>query len=128
MQADFEPGLARVPRWMLLLTVAGLLAAPRFGGIRTAAGFAAGAGAAYLNYRLIERGVDRLGELAIKGAARGAGTGVRLLIQFALLVVGVAVILMTSGINVAAALCGFFVCPAAVILEMIYELLKYDHS
>jgi hypothetical protein len=25
-------------------------------------------------------------------------------------------------------LCGFLVCPAAVILEILYELLKYDHS
>jgi hypothetical protein len=27
-----------------------------------------------------------------------------------------------------AVLCGFFVCPAAAILEIVYELVKYEHS
>ena len=44
------------------------------------------------------------------------------------LVLGAFVILRISGFSVLAVLCGFLVCPAAVILEIVYELLKYEHS
>ena len=54
--------------------------------------------------------------------------GVRLFIQFALFVLGAFVILRLSGFNVVAALCGFLVCPAAVMLEILYELFTYGHS
>jgi hypothetical protein len=55
-------------------------------------------------------------------------SGVWLFIQFGLCVIGAFVIIRLSGFNVVAALCGFLVCPAAVMLEILYELFTYGHS
>ncbi len=63
-----------------------------------------------------------------EGAKPGRGTGIWLLIRFGLLVAGAVVIIEYSGFNLAAAFCGFLVCPAAVVLEIVYELIAYDHS
>jgi hypothetical protein len=52
--------------------------------------------------------------------------GFRIFIQFALSVLGASVILRFSGFNVMAALFGFLVCPAAVLVEMVWELIAYD--
>ena len=49
-------------------------------------------------------------------------------IRFAFFVLGAFVILRFSGFNIVVALCGFLVCPAAVMLEILYELLTYGHS
>ena len=84
---------------------------------------------AYLNFRLIERFVNRLGSLAAAEPANPPkAPGIRLFLQFALFVLGAFVILRLSGFNVVVALCGFLVCPAAVMLEILYELFTYGHS
>jgi hypothetical protein len=49
-------------------------------------------------------------------------------IQFAVFAIGAFVIIRVSGFNVTVALCGFLVCPAAVMIEIFYELLTYEHS
>jgi hypothetical protein len=54
--------------------------------------------------------------------------GLRVFIQFALLLLGAFVILRFSGFNFVVALYGFLVCPAAVIVEICYELITYGHS
>ena len=38
------------------------------------------------------------------------------------------VIIKYSGFSMAAAFFGFLVCPAAVVLEIVYELVTYEHS
>ena len=112
---------------ILALGVAGTGVAGWFGGFPYAVAFFAGAGAAYFNFRLLERFVNRLGELAA-AAKPPKASGVRVFIQFALFVLGAFVILRISGFNVLAALYGFLVCPAAVMVEILYELLTYGHS
>ena len=73
--------------------------------------------------------MNRLGQLALAGSSKPPKVrGVRLFIQFILFVLGAFVILRLSGFNVIAALCGFLVCPAAVMLEILYELITYGHS
>jgi hypothetical protein len=129
MPFDFDKGIARVPPLIGILSLVGTGVAGRMGGFLYAGSFLVGATAAYVNFRLIERFVDRLGQLALAGSSNLPKVrGVRLFIQFILFVLGAFVILRLSGFNVIAALCGFLVCPAAVILEILYELLTYGHS
>ena len=103
--------------------------AVRYAGISGAVGFLIGVMAAWLNLRLIERGVDRLVHLvaAQPGKAR-RGSGVRIFIQFAVFGTLAFVILRFTGFNLMAALLGFLVCPAAAILEIVYALFFYGHS
>ncbi len=133
MEIDFDKGIARIPPLILVLAVAGTGVAGWFGGLRYAAAFFVGAGAAWFNFRLLERFVNRLGELAAEAAKTPSAkpvkaSGVRVFIQFALFVLGAFVILRISGFNVLAALYGFLVCPAAVMVEILYELITYGHS
>jgi hypothetical protein len=129
VELNFDQGIARVPKFIVVLSLVGTGVAGRMGGLPYALAFLVGAGAAYFNFRIIERAVDRLGKLA--GAASSAppkASGMLMFIQFAVFVIGAFVILRVSGFNVMAALCGFLVCPAAVLIEIFYELLTYEHT
>ncbi len=127
--AEFDRAVARLPIWILALAVIGAALAGTSFGLRYAGGFLIGAIAAYFNFRIIERAVNRVSRLAESGAsARAHRTGLSLLIQFGIFVLGAFVILELSGFNLAAAFCGFLVCPAAVIVEIVYELIRYGHS
>ena len=127
--ADFDSAISRLPAWILALGILGAGAAGVWCGVACAGGFLVGAVAAYLNFRIIERAANRIARLAKEGSTGpGRRTGLTLLIQFGIFVLGAFVILEFSGFNMAAAFCGFLVCPAAAILEIIYELLKYGHS
>jgi hypothetical protein len=123
MAADYDAAIARVPRWILVLGLVGTGVAGRMGGTLWAGSFFAGAIAAWINFRLIEKAVNRLGELATSPDAkpRKAG-GLKMFIRFALLVLGAFVIIKASGLNIVVALCGLLVCPAAVMAEIFYEL------
>lgn len=126
-----EAGIARLPRWMLGLAAVGTLIGAVVWGFRFGGGFLLGSIGAWVNLRLLIRAVDRIGRLAVNGNAKEVRPGQRavgLFIQLMALVLGAFVILRFSGFNKFAALCGFLVCPAAVILEIVYELLKYEHS
>jgi hypothetical protein len=126
---EFDRAIARLPLWILSLAAVGTAVAGMWCGIRCAGGFLAGAVAAYFNFRMIERAANRIARLAKEGSAgTGGRTGAALLIQFGIFVLAVFVILRFSGFNMAAAFCGFFVCPAAAILEIVYELSRYGHS
>jgi hypothetical protein len=132
--ASFDHAIARLPRWILLLAACGTAIAGSFFGLPSAGGFVAGSIAAYVNFRIIERTVHRVARLAGENAAKsnapkpGGRTGAWLLFQFLSLVLGAFVILRYSGFSMAAAFCGFLVCPAAVVLEIIFELVTYEHS
>jgi hypothetical protein len=129
MQA--EAAIARLPHWILGLAVVGTLAATIVWGFRIGGGFLLGSLGAWVNLRLLIRAVDRIGRLTLNGNAKDVRPGQRavaVFIQLMALVLGAFVILRFSGFNKTAALCGFLVCPAAVILEIVYELLKYEHS
>ena len=125
---DYDRALARVPRWIVALGLIGTAAAGRMGGLRYAAAFLVGAAAAYVNFQLIERAVNKLGRLAMNESKPPRASGVRMFIRFAFFILGAFVILRLSGFNFVVALCGFLVCPAAVLAEIFYELLTYGHS
>ena len=126
---DYERALARLPRWMGLLGIIGTGVAARYAGVSGAVGFLLGAIGAWLNLRLIERGVDRIIRMTSTepGTVR-AGSGVRIFGQFAVFAAIAFVILKVTGFNLMAALLGFLVCPVAVLVEIVYELFTYGHS
>lgn len=126
---DFEHAIERLPRWILGLAVAGTVVTLVRFGVGPAAAFLVGALAAWFNYRIIEKASRRIEDLARnEPTPPGRGAGVFVFIQFAGLALGAIVILKFSGFSLAAAFCGFMVCPAAVIAEIVYELFRYGHS
>jgi hypothetical protein len=126
---DYDRGIARVPRIILSVGIIGTLVSVRLEGLSWAEGFLVGVAAAWFNFYLIERFVNRLGKLVAQDAAKPRKAfGVRTFIRFTLFILGAFVILRLSGFNVVAAMCGFLVCPAAVMIEIFYELLTYGHS
>ncbi len=127
--ADYERAIARLPNWMAVLGVIGTGLAAHYAGLSGAAGFLLGSVAAWLNLRMIERGVNRI--VRVTTAEPGTvstGTGVGIFIQFVIFATIAFVILRFTGFNLMAAMLGFLVCPAAAILEMVYELFTYGHS
>ena len=127
--SGFDSGIARLPKWIAALAVVGSGIAGQLYGLPYALGFLLGAGGAFVNFRLIERFVNRLGELAMATPEKPPQSrGISLLILLAGLVTGAIVILKVSGFRPLAALCGFLVFPAAVLLEILYELVTYGHS
>jgi hypothetical protein len=129
-RADLNKIVERVPRAIMVIGLAGAGLAGIYGGFAYFIAFLVGAVAAYFNFRLIERLVKTLVQmLAETHVKRPKLHGFKLFLQLALFVTGVFVILHFSGLNLTAALFGFLVCPAAVLLESIYYLLiTYGHS
>lgn len=130
---DYDAAIRRVPRWIVILGLIGTGWAGRMGGWSWAGSFLVGAAAAWFNFRLIEKFVNRLGELAIQGAEQGQPKAGRpraflIFIRFVIFVLGAFVILKFSGLHVLSALCGLLVCPAAVLAEIFYELITYGYS
>jgi ATP synthase I chain. len=107
---------------MIVLTIAGGLSAYQVGGWRFAAGFLIGAAFSALNFRFFLRIVGGVGEPTGKSRPRGASAvflGARYLL-FGL--IGYAILKFLE-VSIPAALAGSFVCVAAVILEILYELI-----
>ena len=123
---DFEKAIHRIPRWMGLLGLVGTGAAANWGGFPMAGPFVVGAAAGFLNFRLIER--FTFGLQSSSGQSPQKKGGYILFVQFLLFAFGAFVILRASGFSVGAAFAGFFVCPAAAVAELLYELLTYGHS
>ena len=85
----------------------------------------------WINLRLIERLVNRISRQALSsepGNVHPQRAGFGLLMRFIALISVAFVIIRYSGFSLGAVLCGFLVCPAAAILEIVFELLKYDHT
>jgi hypothetical protein len=113
--------LNRIHLLMAFLMVAGALAAAVHGGWRWSAGFLLGAGASWLNFRWLKQLVNSLGEAAA-GKPPKARVAVMLGLRYLLLGAGGYAILNFTALSLAAALTGLFVPAAAVILEILFEL------
>lgn len=120
---DFDRAIARIPLWIAAVSVAGALGLFFRFGVRSSGGFVLGAIGAMVNFWIIERAVSRLA-----ATGRAGGTTPKVFITFMALLLGVFAILFFSGFSLVAALCGFLVCPAAVLLELAYELITYEHT
>lgn len=114
--------LGRIQFLIVFLSGAGALVTAIFGGWRWALGFILGAAAGYLNFRWLKKLVDSLGQAARSKPPR-AHVAVLLGLRYLLLAAGGYVILNFSALSLAAALIGLFVPAAAVILEILFELI-----
>src|SRR5579863_1248895 len=98
MAGDLDQAIVRVPFLIALLGLIGAGVAWHFGGLPYAGSFLAGAVAAYLNFRLIERFVNRLlRTLAAEPRKPPKAAGFRLFMQLSLFVLVAFVILRFSG-------------------------------
>jgi len=92
-------------------------------GWRWGLAFLLGAGASYINFRWIHRLVNSLGDAAAKRKPPRARVAVLLGLRYLLLGAGAYAILRFSTLSLAAVLLGLFVSVAAVILEILFELI-----
>ena len=113
--------LDRIKFLIVFLSGAGTLAALVYGGWRWALGYMLGTAAGYLNFRWLKKLVDSLGEAA-GGTPPRARVAVFLGLRYLLLAAGGYVILNFTTLSLAAGLIGLFVSAAAVILEILYEI------
>ena len=121
-EASFGRAVGRITNTTLVLGAAGAAAAAALAGLPGAIGFLLGAGASYLNFRWLKRLVDSLGATAVSGRPPRARVAVFLGLRYLLLGAGAYVILKSSAVSLPAALAGLFVSVAAVVLEIVFEL------
>jgi hypothetical protein len=112
---------------MAVLSAAGALAFLAWHGWRWGLGFAIGAAASWLNFRWLRKLVDSLGQPAPDKRLKNR-TAVLLGFRYVLLAAGGYAILKLSEISLTAALVGLFVSAAAVILEILYQLIAYGST
>jgi len=121
-QAFLERAMARIDRLVGFLMFTGCIAASLRGGWSWAVGFLLGAAASWLNFRWLKQLVNSLGQAAA-GKPPKARVAVFLGLRYLLLALAGYVILNFTKLSVAAGLFGLFVPAAAVILEILFELI-----
>ncbi len=120
--AFLNHALARIHRFIAFLTIAGLIAAAVRGGWKWAAGFLAGAVASWINFRWLSKMVGLIGNAAA-GKKPRTRSAVFFGLRYLLLAAAGYVILNYSTLSLTAGLVGLFVPAAAVILEILFELI-----
>ena len=115
----FERALDRIAKAAFAIAAGGLIVVTVWRGWTWGAGFAIGAAASWLNFRLLKQIVDALGRARPVRKRLVAMAGLR----YALLAGGAYVILHYSSVSMTATLLGLFVAVAAVIVEICFELL-----
>jgi len=116
----FEAGMRRIMRGTVALAAGGFVVCLVRWGWRWAVAYALGAAAAYLNFRWLKRVVDALaGALASRPSPKFA---VLIGLRYLLLGAGGYAIVNFTSLSLKAALAGLFVPVAAVIVEIIFEL------
>jgi len=118
-QHQTHTAVVRIGKAILLLAVAGTVVAFAWKGWTWGVGFALGAFASWLNFRWIKHLVEAVAGVRPRRARMTILAGLR----YALLGGGAYVILMYSSISLPAILMGLFVAVAAVILEILFQLL-----
>lgn len=117
-QRLFERALDRIWKMTFALAAGGAIVTYVWRGSAWSAGFLLGAVASAMNFRWIKQIVDALGRTRPTRKRVAVLAGLRYL----LLGGGAYVILKFSAISVAAALVGLFVSVAAVLVEIVIEL------
>jgi hypothetical protein len=117
-EARYSRSLTRITRWIVLLGVVGAVYLGFAKGLRFAGGFLLGCTASWLSFWRWSKVAESLGSSGSNG--RGS---VRWIIRF-LAVAGVAyVIVKYLEVNVVAALAGLLVAAAAVVFEIVFQLI-----
>ncbi|HVT82344.1 MAG TPA: ATP synthase subunit I [Phycisphaerae bacterium] len=118
----FARAVGRMALWMLVLAIAGGIAGLAVDGWRWSAGFLLGAGASALNFRWMKQIVQALGDSRPRKRPK-ARLAVFLGLRYALLGLATYVIFVTSALRVSAFLAGLFIAVAAVVMEILFELM-----
>ena len=116
----FERALARLRAAILWLSLGGGIVALVAFSWRHGLGFLAGALASYLNFRWLHQLAASVGEQTRKPRRRLL---LFLLLRYFILGTAGYVIVKIFGLSLAALLAGLFVAAAAVIVEILYELI-----
>jgi ATP synthase I chain len=121
-QLFYGRALARIQFLMLFLSAAGMGVAAVYGGWRWAAGYLLGALASYANFRWLKQMVSALSDAA---TSKSPGTRAAVIFGLRFLLLGMSgyAIFNFSTLSLAAAFVGLFVSVAAVILEILFELM-----
>ena len=121
---NHDRALARIKYLTVMVGVAGTAATFFARGRGAAAGFLAGAGLSYVNFELLS------GLSHVIGAPRSKARAWGVLVALRYAIVGVAayVIVRILGITPVAVLAGLLAVFAAVILEILYELIFRIHE
>lgn len=114
----FEGALERIAKSTFAITMGGVVLLTVWRGWTWGAGFALGALASWVNFRLLKRVVEALGSNRPTRARVAVLAGLR----YALLGGGGYAILRYSSVSLTATLLGLFVAVAAVIVEICFEL------
>jgi hypothetical protein len=112
-----DSALARMLRGMVLLAAAGSLLLLLLRGWTWGAGFAIGSVVSWLNFRWLKQIAEALG-----GKRPRARLALFLGLRYLLLSGGAYVIVRFTSISLPAALAGLFVSVAAVIVEILFQL------
>lgn len=128
-EAIYRAAERRIEWLTLLLGAAAAVAGGVRWGWKFAAGLAVGAALAWLNYRWLKQGIDALARLAsAQGEAETPriprSVYVKFLGRFALLIGVLYVILSRSLLPAAAVLAGLFALVAAVLIELVTQLVR----
>ena len=119
-QALFENALVRIARGTVALAAAGCLVCLILRGWRWAVAYLLGAAASYLNFRWLKRVVDALGgALTARPSPKFA---ILIGLRYVLLGAGAYAIVNFTSLSLPVALIGLFVPVAAVIMEIVFEL------
>ncbi|MGA2576053.1 MAG: ATP synthase subunit I [Bryobacteraceae bacterium] len=117
----FETALRRIARGTVALAAAGCLVCLVLRGWKWAVAFLLGAAASYLNFRWLKRVVDALGgALSARPSPKFA---ILIGLRYLLLGGGAYAIVNFTSLSLPAALIGLFVPVAAVIVEIVFELI-----
>jgi small-conductance mechanosensitive channel len=132
-EAYYAAAERRIEYVTLGLGAAGAICAAILWSPRAAAGVAAGAVLAWLNYRWLKLGVGALAHLskAQEGAAKvrvPASVYFKFMGRYALLILAAYVILTRLGVPVASLLAGFGAVVAAVLAEVVAQLFQIPHT
>jgi hypothetical protein len=120
-QAFYDRALRRMARGMAALTAAGCLVCLMLRGWKWGLGYLLGAAASCLNFRWLKRVVDSLGGTPDRRLS--PKFAILMGLRYLLLAAGGYVIVNFTSLSLPAALAGLLVPAAAVILEIVFELI-----
>jgi hypothetical protein len=120
-ERHYRAALHRIYRYMVVLSVAGSVVVTYYAGTSWGIGFLLGAFISAINFRWLHRMVDSVGP----NPATKPGKGLTFLLSFRYVILGLVgyVIVRYFKVNIMAALIGLFVAVAAVLIEILYELI-----
>ncbi len=126
IEIDYQRATLRLFRIAIALVIAGTLIAGLWRGLPGAIGFALGGGVSLVSLSLWRRVTMKVSP---SQEPKKSGPSTLFLVgRFLALFAGAYVIVKTLEVNVMAAFSGLFVSAAAVIAEVLFELITFRHS